>query len=60
MKIVIGTNCKRGELLKSCGIPGYKLCCWMMDSTVSKFWVPKVIKLGKLLGVDHDKVFEVG
>ena len=57
VKVVIGAGGKRKEALKSLGIPGHKVAMWCMDSPITRYWQPRVEKLGKLLGVKTAKVF---
>ena len=58
VKVVIGAGGKRKEALKSLGIPGHKVAMWCMDSPITRYWQPRVKKLGKLLGVDDGEVFD--
>jgi hypothetical protein len=55
---VIGAGGQRQSALKDCGIPGWKLCTWMMDAPITKYWQDKAEKLAKHLGLSIPKAFD--
>jgi hypothetical protein len=57
IRIVIGSGGARRAALKHAGIPGYLIAMWMMDSPVTRYWKPKVERLGKFLGVNKGAIW---